>query len=48
MVPPVISPFCSFSVPEIDRSSVDLPAPLLPSTATTAWSGTVTETLTVR
>ena len=32
------------SVPESARSSVDLPAPLLPSTATTAPSGTVSET----
>ena len=44
MLPPVIAPPWAASVPESARSSVDLPAPLLPSTARTAPSGTESET----
>ena len=44
IVPDVIAPFWSASVPERVRRSVLFPAPLLPSTATTARSGTERET----
>ena len=42
--PDSIRPRCSFSVPEIVRSSVVFPAPLLPRTATTLPSGTSIDT----
>ena len=44
IVPRVIVPRCARSVPESARSSVVLPAPLLPSTAVTAAVGTSSET----
>ena len=42
--PPVIAPRCPRRVPDTARSSVLLPAPLFPSTATTAPSGTSSDT----
>ena len=44
MEPESIRPRCSRSVPEMARSSVVFPAPLLPRTATTLPSGTSIDT----